>query len=91
MLAATLGLDMYRAALRNLTRNNHPLRQSPSEDFKIWPTNADQSDFRTTMEAGSAQALRSALALGVAMKTPVGQIPDAYLFCRCHRRMGRRR
>lgn len=79
-VAATLGLDMYRAALRNLTRNNHPLRQGPPEDFKIWPTNADRSDFRTTMQAGSPQALRSALALGLGMKSAGRQIPDAYLF-----------
>jgi hypothetical protein len=79
-VAGDLGMDSYRAALHNLTRNNHPLRQRPQEDFKVWPTNADREDFRRTLEAGSPAALKEACGVRRGTQRIGRAIPDAYLY-----------
>lgn len=72
--------DLYRQAVRNLTRNNHPLITSVQERFKVWPTNADRAHFRRTMEAGSPEALRKAYQKRADASDMEHPIPNAYLF-----------
>jgi Protein of unknown function DUF262 len=72
--------ESWRQALHNLTRNNHPPRQRPQQDFKIWPTNADRDDFRRTLEAGSPAALRGSYGARSNAGSVGRQIPDAYLY-----------
>jgi hypothetical protein len=77
---AERGFESWRQALSNLTRNNHPPRQRPQQDFKLWPTNADRDDFRRTMEAGSPASLRAAYGAKPNAQSIGRQIPDAYLY-----------
>jgi hypothetical protein len=79
-VAGSPGMENYQAALHNLTRNNHPLRQRPQEDFKVWPTNADRDDFRRTLESGSPSSLKSAYGVRAGAHRIGRAIPDAYLY-----------
>lgn len=46
-----LGIDDHRRALEKLTVNEDPLSKDPDETYKVWPTNADQQNFRQVMRA----------------------------------------
>jgi len=71
------GHENYERAFRKLTENDVPLSKNPDEVFKVWPTNADQPDFRETMRANSVRAVRKLL-----HSDPEDEwlIPDCYLF-----------
>ncbi|MEX2650006.1 MAG: DUF262 domain-containing protein [Alphaproteobacteria bacterium] len=77
---AGLELEPYRQALIKMTRNDHPLATKAHEAFKVWPTNADRLDFRTTMEAGSPNGVRRAIDKSLTVESVGRLIPDAYLF-----------
>lgn len=67
----------YSEAFKKLTCNHVPLSKEPDDLFKVWPTNADRADFRDTMKAGSAEAVRQ---LPHANPEDAWLIPNAYLF-----------
>lgn len=67
-------LQLFLAAFRDLVKGtpetrladdlirlteNGGVRESEIERFKVWPTNADRSDFEATMAAGSVQKLEA--------------------------------
>jgi len=49
----TIGVERYHKALLRLTRNDDPLSDDPDDEYKVWPTNVDQDQFRRVMRAGS--------------------------------------
>ncbi|MBN1810320.1 MAG: DUF262 domain-containing protein [Anaerolineae bacterium] len=51
------GAERYHKALLKLTRNDDPLSDDPDDEYKVWPTNVDQSQFRRVMQAGSPDQL----------------------------------
>ena len=74
------GIAPYDRALRKLTRNDDPISNDPDEEFKVWPTNADQAHFRDVMKARGPQEV-----LGLYGKTSQAKwaghpIADAYLY-----------
>ena len=56
-ICASVGADRYHKALLKLTRNDDPLSDQPDDQFKVWPTNVDQEQFRLVMQAGSPDEL----------------------------------
>jgi uncharacterized protein with ParB-like and HNH nuclease domain len=73
-LCYELGHVRYGDAFKKLTYNDVPLSDDPDDILKVWPTNADQDEFRTVMTANSIQAVQD-------LATPDnGLIRDAYLF-----------
>lgn len=62
-LCGTFGVVDYQGSLLKLTRNADPLSKDADEQFKVWPTNANQPAFRRVMLAGSAEAIRGDRAL----------------------------
>jgi len=72
--------ERYRRAIKKLIRNNHPLSTQPFETFKIWPTNADRTDFEAVMETSDRASLLKALGFRADAKTVGRNIPDAYLY-----------
>lgn len=67
----------YAKAFEKLTVNEVPLSDDPDDLFKVWPTNADQDDFRQVMSAGSPGAVRK---LAHAHPDDEWLIPNAYLY-----------
>ena len=69
--------DNYERAFRKLTENDVPLSKNPDDKFKVWPTNADQDDFRETMRANSYKVVEK-----LPHSSPEDEwlIPDCYLF-----------
>ncbi len=67
----------YRKVFRKLTENDVPLSRNHDDVFKVWPTNADQDDFRNTMRANSFQAVKK---LPHSDPEDGWLIPDCYLF-----------
>lgn len=69
--------ERYEKAFRQLTDNEVPLSQSEDDIFKVWPTNADQVDFRDTMKANAAEKVRK-----IPHSDPEDEwlIPNCYLF-----------
>ena len=57
-LCAQKGRPEYADAFKTLASNYVPLSKSPDDLFKVWPTNADRADFRSTMTAGSIETVR---------------------------------
>src|SRR3954454_16936292 len=47
------GDERYHKAFSKLTTNEVPLSDEADDVFKVWPTNADRTQFRTVMTAGS--------------------------------------
>jgi len=76
-LCAKLDEARFAKAFEKLTVNDVPLSDDPNDLFKVWPTNADRSDFREVMNAGNADAIRK-------MDHGSGEndwlIPAAYLY-----------
>jgi len=61
-ICAVVGADVvsaerYHRALLQLTRNMAPLSDDPDDQYKVWPTNVDQEQFRRVMQAGSPDQL----------------------------------
>lgn len=50
-LCEASGATDEAAQLRTLTRNRRPMSKDLDAQFKVWPTNADQAQFRTVMNA----------------------------------------
>jgi len=76
------GDDRYHKAFAKLTANEIPLSDEADDVFKIWPTNADRTQFRSVMTAGSSEQVRTEFKIkkkssGVAHDN---LIPHAYLF-----------
>ncbi len=67
----------YEKAFRKLTENDVPLSKNADDKFKIWPTNADQADFRETMRANASKTVKL---LPHADPEDEWLIPDCYLF-----------
>ena len=76
-LCRELGEDKFAQAIDKLTRNNVPLSQVKEDIYKIWPTNADRTDFMDVLTAGSREVVQKH-----SHADPDDQwlIPDAYLF-----------
>ncbi|HEX5703908.1 MAG TPA: DUF262 domain-containing HNH endonuclease family protein [Pyrinomonadaceae bacterium] len=75
-LCGVSGQENFKKAFTKLTDNDTPLSDDPDDVFKVWPTNADRSAFRSVMSAGSP---------GKVGRTPAGEsgeqlIPEAYLY-----------
>ncbi len=77
---AELGFDKYKLALEKLTTNEDPLSEEPDETFKVWPTNADQEDFRQVMQASSAEILCKRYGKSGVVRSLGRPILDAYLY-----------
>lgn len=79
-LAHEHALPKYKDRFSTVSANAPSFCDHPDDAFKVWPTNRDRNDYRTTMHAGSPGNLR--LAYGVNFsKRRIGQrIPDAYLY-----------
>ena len=76
------GDDRYHKAFAKLTTNEIPLSDEADDVFKIWPTNADRTKFRSVMTAGSAERVRTEFKIKK-KSSSVAQdnlIPHAYLF-----------
>jgi len=73
-ICASLGEDKYHRALLKLTRNDDPLSDQPDDQFKVWPTNVDQEQFRLVMGAGSPAELATQTL------QPPHLIADAYVY-----------
>ena len=69
--------DNYEKAFRKLTENDVPLSINHDDKLKVWPTNADQPDFRETMWANAAKVVKK-----LPHSNPEDEwlIPDCYLF-----------
>ncbi|HLG57926.1 MAG TPA: DUF262 domain-containing protein [Vicinamibacterales bacterium] len=76
-LCTRLNEHRYAKAFEKLTVNDVPLSDNPDDAFKVWPTNADQDDFRTVMTARSPAVVKK---LDHADKSDDWLIPDAYLY-----------
>lgn len=76
-LCARLNEHRYAKAFEKLTANDVPLSDKPDDIFKVWPTNADQEDFRAVMTARSPAVVKK---LDHADKNDDWLIPDAYLY-----------
>lgn len=76
-LSVEKGEPDYGAAFKKLNCNHVPLSKEVDDVFKVWPTNSDRADFRDTMNAGSAAAVRD---LPSADPDDDWLIPNAYLF-----------
>ena len=76
------GDDRYHKAFAKLTTNEVPLSDEADDVFKIWPTNADRTQFRIVMTAESPEKVRTEFKLK--KKTSSGAqdnlIPHAYLY-----------
>ena len=74
-ISALNGQANYEKAFRKLTDNDMPLSDCKDDLFKVWPTNADQVDFRDVMCANSRDAVQK-----LPHSSPEDQwlIPDAY-------------
>ncbi len=76
------GDERYHKAFSKLTTNEVPLSDEADDVFKIWPTNADRNQFRSVMNAGSPENVRTEFKL---KKKPANNpqdnlIPHAYLY-----------
>lgn len=79
-LVAARGNLPYASALEKLVRNHHPLNTEAHQDHKVWPTNADRTDFDRVMRCEDRAVLTKAYG-GKADTKRVGRnIVDAYLF-----------
>lgn len=57
-LCIRLSETRYAKAFEKMTLNEVPLSDDPDDRFKVWPTNADQRDFREVMNAGAPSLVR---------------------------------
>lgn len=76
------GNDSYHKAFDKLTKNDVPFSEDADEIFKIWPTNADRSHFRSVLTAGSPEKVRSEFKLAKKVSNNIQNnlIPYAYLY-----------
>lgn len=76
------GNDAYFKAFGKLTQNDVPFSKDEDEVFKIWPTNADRNHFRSVLNAGSPDAVRSSFNLKKKASGSIQNnlIPHAYLY-----------
>lgn len=72
--------DRYRRAIEKLVRNNHPLSTQAYESFKVWPTNADRSDFEAVMDAADRATVLKHYGKSRDTSAVGRTIPDAYLY-----------
>ena len=56
---STAAQPTYAKACHLLVENRTPFSNDLVEKLKVWPTNADRSEFRTVMTSGSASAVRT--------------------------------
>jgi hypothetical protein len=63
-----------------LTRNSDPLSEDRDDDFKVWPTNSDQSHFRKVMEVASPTELLRGYGKKTTSTSIGNPIADAYLY-----------
>jgi uncharacterized protein with ParB-like and HNH nuclease domain len=76
-LCTRLSEGRYAKAFEKLTVNEVPLSDDPDDLFKVWPTNADQDDFRDVMKAGAPALVRK---MEHASTDDNWLIPNAYLY-----------
>ncbi len=72
-----LDINNYQKAFLKLTDNDIPLSDCKDDIFKVWPTNADQNDFRQVMLAGSTESVEK-----MPHSDPEDEwlLPDCYLY-----------
>jgi len=58
-VCASIGAREHYDALRRLTRNQKLACEKPDDEFKVWPTNVDQDQYRSVMLATSAAELQA--------------------------------
>jgi uncharacterized protein with ParB-like and HNH nuclease domain len=76
-LCTRLSESRYAKAFEKLTVNEVPLSDDSDDLFKVWPTNADQHDFRDVMKAGAPAVIRK---MEHADADDDWLIPNAYLY-----------
>ena len=69
--------SQHLARLRRLTINEDE-KSGSDESFKVWPTNADRTVFRTVMTAGAPDSLKQELGIEKFASAP--RIAQAYKF-----------
>ena len=79
-ICATRGINRYDKALLKLTRNDDPMSVDPDQQFKVWPTNADQEHFRRVMTVASPAEIYKAYGKSQGVQSVGQNIADAYLF-----------
>ncbi len=72
--------DTYLRALTKLVTNDHPLSTDDSENFKVWPTNADRADFEAVMAGATYSEVQSNLGLPPRKSKTGRSIPDGYFY-----------
>lgn len=72
-----LDIGNYQKAFLKLTDNEIPLSDCADDIFKVWPTNADQNDFREVMLSTSAESVQK-----MPHSDPDDEwlLPDCYLY-----------
>jgi hypothetical protein len=76
------GDERYQKAFAKFTMNEVPLSDEADDVFKIWPTNANRTQFRSVMTAGSPEKVRNEFKLTKKTSLAVQEnlIPHAYLY-----------
>lgn len=76
-VCADRGENKLSSAFGKLTKNDSALSDDPLDQFKVWPTNADQDDFKDVMSCSAVETVRR---LQHADPKDEWLIPDAYLY-----------
>lgn len=81
-LVATTDNDALNRGLTPLTRHSGVMEDELIEPFKVWPTNADRSDFMKVMAAGSRLKVEATFPEQIKgrKKLPRGTMAEAYLY-----------
>ena len=79
-VAAARGEARYASAIAKLVKNDHPLSTLPHERHKVWPTNADRTDFSRVMNCEGPHDLLKEYAAKANTKAIGRSMVDGYLF-----------
>ncbi|MEY3174245.1 MAG: hypothetical protein RLZZ436_2159 [Planctomycetota bacterium] len=80
-LANYYELPKFASRFQKLTQNDVEFCETPTDIFKVWPTNCDRDVFQATMTAGSEEILVSRLGLPENIASGV-RMADAYRYFR---------
>lgn len=79
-VAGARGEERYASAIAKLVRNDHPLSTKPHERFKVWPTNADRTDYDRVMHCNSPAELAKACGARADARAVGRSMIDGYLY-----------
>jgi uncharacterized protein with ParB-like and HNH nuclease domain len=77
-LSQKMSLPKYAQSFEKLTKNDVPLSDDPHDVFKVWPTNADRTEFEAVMAAGNECTVKSIV--DNATDDSGELLPKAYLY-----------